>query len=164
VGKIQNNPFRLKRDFKQRTNQFLGLHFEFDIIFIRQPAKEILTKEGFTGIEYIHPLLASTKQPIETVFQMKIDTILQPGLIQAWHNGGKGYAICPFCESKKSLYPRRDAIRFDKGIFSNVPDIVQSYEHFGSGANRLVLVSKRFYNIVQKYKLKGLSFTPIILE
>jgi hypothetical protein len=166
MGKTQNNPFRLKRDFKQRTNQFLGLHYVFGTIFVRPPAKEILNKEGFIGIDYVHPLFVGSKEPIKTVYQMKVDTTLPPGLVQAWHNGGKGYAECPFCQSKKSLYPQRDAIRFNKSIFSNSPDIVQSHEHFGSGssANRLTLVSKRFYNIVEKYKLKGLTFTPVVLE
>jgi hypothetical protein len=66
---------------------------------------------------------------------------------------------------KKSLFPRRDAIRFDKKIFLNAPDIIYSHERFGAGiiAMRLVLVSRRFYDIVQNKKLKGLKFTPILL-
>mgnify|MGYP001033208759 CR=1 FL=1 len=166
MGKMQNNPFRLKRDFKQRTNQFLGLHYVFGTIFIRPPAKEILTKEGFTGIDYEHPLFAGSKEPIKTVYQMKVNKIIQPGLVQAWQESGKGYVICPLCQSKKSLFPRREAIRFVRSVFPDSFDVVQSNEHFGSGlsANRLTLVSKRFYNVVQKYKLKGLAFTPVILE
>lgn len=55
---------------------------------------------------------------------------------------------------------------FDKGIFYEAPDIVESEEYFGSGASahKLQIVSKRFKEIAEKNKLKGLSFTPIVHE
>lgn len=53
---------------------------------------------------------------------------------------------------------------FDKGIFDNELDIVNSGEYFGSGgsANRIQIVSKKFKEIVDKNKLKGLSFIPVM--
>ena len=55
---------------------------------------------------------------------------------------------------------------FDKSIFNSDFDIVQSKEYFGSGAsaNRINIVSKRFKELVENNKLKGLSFTPIMHE
>ena len=55
---------------------------------------------------------------------------------------------------------------FDKSIFNSDFDIVQSNEYFGSGAsaNRIQIVSKRFKDLVEKNKLKGLSFIPIVRD
>ena len=55
---------------------------------------------------------------------------------------------------------------FNKAIFDIKTDIALTYEYFGSGAraNKLVIVSKRFKQIVEKNKLKGFGFTPISHE
>ena len=55
---------------------------------------------------------------------------------------------------------------FDKQIFNKDFDIVESYEYFGSGASacKLQIVSKRFKEIVEKNKLKGAFFEPIMHE
>jgi hypothetical protein len=55
---------------------------------------------------------------------------------------------------------------FDKQIFNKDFDIVETYEYFGSGgsAGRVQIVSKRFKEIVEKNKLKGLFFEPVMYE
>jgi len=180
MGATQNRPFRLKMDFKQRTNQFLGLHWVFDEIFIRPIAKSIIEDEGVTGIEYIHPVLDRTSEAVETVFQMKIKTTVRPGMItddlntvtckennEEWKFGGirKGLEGYPFCGRVKYSYPRRDSIKFRRECFDRIPDIVRSHEYFGTGraAHQLILVSRKFVDIVTKKKFRGLKFTPISL-
>src|SRR5690606_7286472 len=44
IGKVQNAPFRLKAEPKQYNNQFWGLHWEFQSVFVRQETKSILEK------------------------------------------------------------------------------------------------------------------------
>jgi len=70
------------------------------------------------------------------------------------------------CGRLKFHHPRIGGYLFDKIIFNPVFDIVQSDEYFGSGgsANRIPIVSKRFKEIVEKNKLKGLTFKPIMHE
>lgn len=70
------------------------------------------------------------------------------------------------CGRIKFHHPMVGGYLFDKKIFNLDYDIVNSFEYFGSGgnANRLQIVSKQFKLIVDKNKLKGLKFTPIVHE
>jgi hypothetical protein len=68
------------------------------------------------------------------------------------------------CGQVKFHHPMIGGYLFDKDIFDKNFDIVHSNEYFGSGgsASRLLIVSKRVKDIVDKNKLKGLSFIPVI--
>lgn len=50
IGKVQNSEYRLRTIPKQLTNQFWGLHWEYDAIFVREETKKILEREGIQGI------------------------------------------------------------------------------------------------------------------
>ena len=80
-----------------------------------------------------------------------------------WTTQEKYARFCPFCNRVKFRYPERNIIRFTRKTFENVPDIVKSYEYFGAGgqAQRLILVSKKFYELIKQNRLSGLIFTPI---
>lgn len=183
MGASQNNPFRLSRDFKQKNSQFLGLHWVFDETFLRPETKAMLEHAGTTGISYLHPVFNKTGEKIKIVFQMKVDTIIEGGLItdelikvtcmenneegRASKGGGsyrfpEGY---PFCGKVKYHWPDRTTIKFHKEKLDGVPDVIKSDEYFGSGgsANRLIMVSKKFRELITSHKLRGLQFTPIEL-
>jgi hypothetical protein len=51
-GKEQINPFRLKSNFKQQNEDFLGLHWVHDEFFVRDKTKSILEDEGISGISF----------------------------------------------------------------------------------------------------------------
>ena len=71
-----------------------------------------------------------------------------------------------YCGRIKYHHPMIGGYCFDKNVFDSDYDIVETYEYFGSGAsaNRLQVVSRRFKEIVEKNKLKGVVFTPIVHE
>ncbi len=176
VGKIQNAPFRLRTEPKQQSNQFWGLHWEFEPIFLRQEAKNILEKEQVQGIRFSQPVLHKKNTAIEGFYQLHIDTVLNKGFdnyntktITCKINNEESNNSDPglhCCGRSKFHHPMIGGYLFNEIIFNPAHDIVQSYEHFGSGAsaNRLQIVSKRFKQLVDKGKLKGLSFTPIVHE
>jgi hypothetical protein len=176
IGKVQNAPFRLTTEPKQYNNQFWGLHWEFEPIFVRQETKIILEKEQIKGISFSHPVLHKKNIKIDNFYQLHVETILP----KAFDNYNTKAITCKIdneencntdtglkcCGRVKFHHPMIGGYLFDNSILNPEFDIVQSFEHFGSGgsANRLQVVSKRFKQIVDKNKLKGLSFTPIIHE
>ena len=176
IGRVQNAPFRLKTEPKQHNNQFWGLHWEYFAVFVRQETKSILEKEKIKGINFSKPVLNKKNIEIEGFYQMHIDIILDKG----FDSYNTKTITCKFdneencntdinlkyCGRIKFHHPRIGGYLFDKFIFNTDFDIVQSNEYFGSGAsaNRIQIVSKRFKELVEKNKLKGLSFTPIVHE
>ena len=174
IGKVQNAPYRLKTEPKQHNNQFWGLHWAFDAIFVRQETKNILEREKIKGIRFSNPVLHKKNIPIEGFYQLHIDTILS----KRFDNYNTKTITCKIkneencntdptsncCGRVKFHHPMIGGYLFDKSIFDKDFDIVESNEYFGSGgsANRLQIVSKRFKDIVDKNKLKGLSFIPIM--
>lgn len=176
IGKVQNAPFRLKTEPKQYNNQFWGLHWEFEPLFVRQETKSILEKEQIKGISFSQPVLYKKNVAIEGFYQMHIEADLPKGFdsyntktitcrINNEENNNKN-PDSKCCGRIKFHHPMVGGYLFDKKIFNLDYDIVNSFEYFGSGgsANRLQIVSKQFKLIVDKNKLKGLKFTPIVHE
>ena len=174
IGRIQNSAFRLKTEPKQLNNQFWGLYWEYFAVFVRQETKNILEKEKIKGITFSKPVLNKKNIEIEGFYQLHIDTILNEG----FDNYNAKTITCKInneencntdlnakcCGRIKFHHPKIGGYLFNKAIFNPDFDIVQSHEYFGSGAsaNRIQIVSKRFKEIVDMHKLKGISFTPIV--
>jgi len=174
IGKIQNAAYRLKTEPKQHNNQFWGLHWDFDAIFVRQEARNILEREKITGIHFSNPVLHKKNTPIEGFYQLHIDTVLNKGFdkyntktITCKLSNEENCNADPatkYCGRIKYHHPMIGGYLFDKNIFDNQYDIVETNEYFGSGgsANRLQIVSKKFKTIIEDNKLKGLSFIPVM--
>lgn len=176
IGKIQNAPYRLKTEPKQHNSQFWGLHWDFDAVFVRQKAKNTLEREKIKDIRFTNPVLHKKDSPIQDFYQLLIDKVLDKG----FDSYNTKTITCKFsneencnkekekdyCGRIKYHHPMIGGYCFDKNIFNSDYDIVETNEYFGSGAsaNRLQIVSKRFKEIFEKNKLKGVVFTPIVHE
>jgi hypothetical protein len=169
IGKIQNAPYRLKQP-KQKNNQFWGLYWVSDAIFVREETKIILEKEQLQKIHFSQPVLHKNNRPIERFYQLHIDTLLDKGYNA--HNADM--EICNSDDSEHNLkccgrikydYPKGWFV-FDKKIFSKEIDFCTSNEYFGSGgqAERLNIVSKRVKEIIERNQLKGVIFKPIMYQ
>lgn len=183
VGAVQDRPFRLARDFRQKSNQFLGLHVVFDVMFLRPPTKRLFESEGITGVTYDHPVLHKTGKPLTSIYQMHVTTLARPGLalqhppiVTCKRNNEESQASGlrrlrnlfdrrPFCHRVKYNIPRTEPIAFQADALRELPDIVMSHEYFGSAhaAFRLVLVRSSVVKLVKSHGLKGLKFTPVML-
>jgi len=176
IGRIQNAPFRLQSIPKQLNSQFWGLHWEYFALFVRQKTKVILERENIKGINFTKPVLNKKNIELNNFYQLHIETILSQG----FDNYNTKKITCKInneedsnhdvnlkcCGRVKFHHPMVGGYLFDQHIFITEFDIVQSQEYFGSGAsaNRIKIVSKRFKNIVEKNKLKGLVFVPLVNE
>jgi hypothetical protein len=183
MGAVQMRPFRLRRDFRQKSSRFLGLHWVFDEIFVRPVVKTIFERDGISGVGFCHPVHHKSGEPIDSVYQMVVQTIAEPGLVTEGlstvtckPNNEESYmegigripnrrGDYPYCGLVKYHHPERDAIKFRREALIHLPDIAKSHEYFGSGgaAHRLILMRKRVVEYVETRKLRGLGFTPIEL-
>jgi len=185
MGAVQNNPFRLRFDFRQRSARFLGLFWVHDEIFVRPEVKNILEQSAIGDIQFLPPAHHKTGQPIETVYQMIVRTIADPGLLTSGlqpvtckedneegfpqRRLGEARGISKrledytFCGRVKYQHPRTTMTAFARTSLEKLPDVAKSNEYFGSGgaADRLILVNRKFADLVKRYKLRGLKFAPI---
>jgi len=177
IGKLQNAPFQLKTKPKQPNNQFWGLHWEHDAVFVRAVAKRILEAENIGGISFSKPVLHKQNAEIEDIWQMHIGTELGRGIddynlvkeICEYDSHEEPISmgdpkLIHYCGKVKYNFPHRGGLTFEGSVFEGKPAIVRSHEWFGSGgmAMQLTLVSKRIKEVVEKNKLKGLKFVPIV--
>jgi hypothetical protein len=178
IGKVQNNPFRLKHEPKQKNNQFWGLFWEQDAIFVREETKNILQRENIKGIHFIQPVLHKSNKPIERFYQLIIENTLDKGLDKSnvkeivcqwreendWGKDMKREVTQDYCGRVKYVFPKDDGCIFDRNLFDPKVDFYQTAEYFGDGGSALKIniISKKVYEIIQKNKLKGLiDITPI---
>ncbi|NHM07990.1 hypothetical protein G4D82_12215 [Flavobacterium sp. CYK-4] len=174
IGKVQDAPYRLKTEPKQLNNQFWGLYWEYEPIFVRQAAKNIFEKENIKEISFSKPFLHRKNIEVESLHQMHINTILENG----FDNHNAKTITCKInneedCNKDKNViccgrikyhHPLVGGYVFNKDVFNPEIDIALTGEYFGSGssANRLQIVSKKIKNLVEKNKLKGLQFIPVL--
>ncbi|MCP4602698.1 MAG: hypothetical protein GY847_19645 [Proteobacteria bacterium] len=156
------------------------MHWVFDEVFLRPEAKLVLEREGITGITFSHPVYHRSGKEMTTVFQMRIEETIQAGLVtkelntvtckennEEWKFAGarKNVTGYPFCGRVKYHHPRRSPITFKKEAFGKLSDVVKSQEYFGSGAgaHRLIVVSRKFTEVIAKHKLRGMRLRPVKL-
>lgn len=172
-------PFRFKSEPKSKHSPFLGLNWVGDAIFVRDDAKALLERERVAGIQFTRPLLHRTGQPLESVWQLEVTTVLPPGLetsnvtlepCDRWAGSSAGGAVTrlstgPFCQRRRYNYPTRGMATFLRTAFDGMPDIVRCREWFGSGgsASRPVLVSRRVKRLIEDAHLRGAVFAPLSL-
>jgi hypothetical protein len=185
MGAVQNNPFRLKSDFRQNAARFLGLHWVFDEVFVRPEVKSMLEQSAIAGIGFLPPVHHRTGQPIETVYQMIVRTIAEPGLVTdglqpvtcrdnneegfSQRTSGSAHGMSrrledyAFCGRVKYHYPTTTMLAFTRSSLEGLPDVAKSYEFIGSGAgaHRLILVTRRFVDLVKRCGVRGMQLTPI---
>ncbi len=182
IGGVQNAPFRLRAEPRATRRQFMQLHWVFDEFFVQDEAREGLSASDLTGFRLRPAVLHGSDRAVDRVEQMEVLGVLPPALDPAglqtvtcrpqneeWHPGLRlGDAELggdPYCGRVKYHAMHRGPLRFDRQAFAGAPDVVKSYEWFGSGesAFRQVIASQRFRRVVTEAKWRGLGFEPIEL-
>ena len=179
IGGAQCIPFRLRSEPKSRPSQFLQLNWVFDEFFVRPEVESALQGAAISGIGFGPVLRNKTGEQLPTVRQLKVSTVLPEALDHAilqpvtckqdneegppWYGGGKPrYAPdYPYCGRVKYHWP--DNLRFNVNAFADAPDVVKSFEWFGSGgaASRAVLVSERVIEVIEEHKWRGIKWTVV---
>lgn len=172
-------PFRFRSEPKARHSQFLQLNWLFDEFFVRVEVIPEIVAAGITGIEFGPALHHRSGRALESIQQMRIQSVLPAGLV----TDGLQTVTCkpdneegppsvgigklryppdyPYCGRVKYHWPK--PLRFLRQVFASAPDVVKSFEWFGSGgaANRAILVSERFVETIEKHRWRGLKWTLV---
>ena len=179
-GLVQRAPFRFRSEPKASHSQFLQLNWVFDELFVRKLAQEGIANAGIAGVDFAAPVLHKNGRPLEQVAQMRIATMLPPGIdarnlkmetcaepktdrqqkgsdriLGDWR---RGY---PYCGRVWYAYFGRGPLIFRRQGFDGAPDVVKSHEYIGM--SRAILVSQRFRRLVLDSKWRGVTFEPIEL-
>ena len=162
-GSHQIAPFRFSSSHRGgKTISFFHPGWVYDELFVRVAVWRVLEECGITGIESFPVLQAGSKKPFDDIVQIKIAKMLGTALTNA---DDFAPTICTDCGlSKLAPFPR--VKKLSAQAFHNQPDFVKSFEWFGSGreARRLILVSRRFAELVWKKKWKGIKLQPVSLR
>ena len=171
-GKMQINPYQLKKRPKQKGNQFWGIFWEQDALFCSSEIKNLLERESIKGIHFIQPVLKGNI-PIEGYYQIIIETTLEKGFNPKnttericrykkdnWRPDGLDTKNLKYCGKMQYDYPRKGGYTFSRKIFYDNIDFCRSKEYFENG-ERVNMISKKVYETIVKNKLKGLIIEPI---
>lgn len=175
-------PLRFESEPKVRRH-FLGLILVYDAVFVRDEVKELFERERVTGIRFSRPLRHSTGAPLESIWQMEVEARLPPGLVadslafevceDVTDPSGRAFLVKnrsrlvegPWCGRRKHNYPRRGAMTLHRVALAGAPDVVQTFEAFGSGGQSEwpVLVSSRVWRLIDAHRLRGAVLRPVAL-
>jgi len=175
IGGVQCNPFRFRSEPRARHSQFLQLNWVFDEFFVRPEVTIGFKEAGITGVSFGRAIHHRTGQTLESIQQLTVLSVLPPVLERAglqmvtckpdneeggpWHAGGQPRypPDYPYCGRAKYHWPR--VLRFCRESFVRVPDVVKSFEWFGSGgsAARAILVSERVVDTIAKHRWRGVK-------
>lgn len=165
AGLVQVDSFRIRKEPKWSTKNFMMLNWVFDEIFLNIKAKNILEENDITGISFLPVKNSRGDIILDNIFQLIINTKIDNGLIDDQPHIREMY-VCESCGTKKYISNGKGMLKYKKEVFENVFDIVKSSELFGSGkvATNEIFVNQKVYKLLSDNKLdRALCFEPIEL-
>lgn len=184
IGLTQKDEFRFAKEPHAKNNQFLGLNWVFDQVFVRQLVKDVFEQENVSGIDFSRPVLHKTSLPMDGIYQLRVNNLLTSGLLTENLNP----EICelpknpeslkfltaiksklvegPFCGQLKYNLPQDDnCLKIKSVALDGKPDFVRLGYSFGSGGNaqKPILVSERVKQLIDREKWRGVFLQPIEL-
>ncbi len=162
VERIQKSNFLINGMPKLKVDIFC-LNWIFDELFVREPVNQVVKESAIRGVTFDIVIHSKTKRTLEGISQLKVDYILKAGLDSYNCNIEKCRDHKTGATEIKYNYPYKGGVTLDKSIFPKEIDIAKTNEWFGSGheAHRLILCSRKFYDLAIKEKWKGLKFSPV---
>ena len=163
AGFVQINQFRFaKRNERGKTIHFCQPGWVYDALFVRSRVKDELTTQGIKSIDFLPAIEAGSKKSFEDVIQILFGHVMGPALLNTEDFPSE---VCTQCQRRKWV-PMKRVNRFNRTSFSDQLDMVLTHEWFGSGAlaYRKILVSRRFAELLQERRWRGLRLRPIVLE
>jgi hypothetical protein len=162
IGFIQAGPFRFRSTPTQRRSQMIQLNWVFDEFFVSAQARAHLEAAIITGIQFCSPVIHKSGQSVSGWFQMQVLNTLEPIIaVDSFVT-----ETCPVCHNRKFHYPQTQALELLRKLPDFSADVIKTAEWFGSGgeAHKLVLVSRRFTQLVLERHWRGVSLEPITLD
>ncbi len=158
IGLEQKFPFHMRGEPPWGTRQLIQMHWEYGFFFTKPEIWESVFRPF--GIEIFPVIKHSTGKYLTTVVQLKSQgqspakLMLDGCPYEDTPQGIKNYRL-------QGLYAKGfiPAFEFDPGLH-----YFTTQEYYGSGgaANHIVVVSQELFQAIQKNKLKGVNFLPLL--
>lgn len=158
----QNQNFRVKKEPKLRNNNFMTFAWAYEL-FATNEVFETLKNNQISGYEVWDAIIHDTDLPAETIKQMYVPNIADPGLVRIDELKSE---ICNSCDVIKYYSHLRSIMYLRGDALDSDLDILRTYEWFGGGtkaAYREILISNRFARLIIENMWKGLRFKVIEL-
>jgi len=158
----QKEPFYLKKEPKMGKNDFVALYW-IHKVFCTFKVLAVLEASQIKGYETRDALMWRTKQPSQTVKQLVIPHIADPGLAD---EDKEEPETCPVCGVTKYSYHNRGFMRMHRNALDTDADFQMTYEWFGSGSKnafREHLVSRRVARLIVEQGWRGVLLKPVEL-
>lgn len=160
AGLVQKDSFYVKKSSDLAKIKFGGLYWVYDTFFITNELRDMFINEKFSGIEFLPVKNITTKQIIDNIVQMKINTIFPSKL---------NYEVeklidCKHCAQKRALKKSDSEIFSSNDVLKSLDnDFYLSQEFTGDGllCCRHVLISNRVYKFLIENKIKNICAEPV---
>ncbi len=164
-GLVQVDSFRMKKTPKWGKRHFMELNWVGDELFLTETAKKVLEGAGITGIDFRRVKHKKGTEYYDDIYQMVVTFLLAKGMDEE-KTPIQEESVCPYCGVKKYVTKGTGMLAFQREIFTNVPDIVKTYECFGWGhyiARDIIVNQKVYRTIIENDLGRNLIFQPILL-
>ena len=132
-----------------------AIHFVFDCYFANKDAYNILANESLTGIHFGPVISQATGEVLDQLHLFTAPNILPPAT-------DDGSIIVHTNSNQLESYRIQGCISYPKETISSALDFNCTCEAFGAFDFGLIVVSKNFKNAIEKNKIKGIGFTPVL--
>ena len=159
-GLVQKDSFYLKKSFNIERIRFGGVYWEYDTFFITRELQNLFIKEKFTGIEFVPVKNIKTKQIVDNVVQLKINSVFPA----KFKYDIEKVIDCKQCKQKRDIMKMDTEISAPKDILKDLDkDFYLSQESHGDGllCCKDVLISNRAYKFFIDNKIKNICAEPI---
>ena len=184
IGKKQKVPFRFRSEPKSANRQFFALYWVHDEFFVHNVVKTGFRKRRITGVRFTKPVKHRTGEPLESIYQMNVKTVLprkavdvsklmaekcempkDRGMVKFLRAVGCRLEG-PWCGRIKYNFPEKGGLCVKRSVLQSQPDIVKTYEWFGSGgaAGRPILVSAKVKRLIEQEQWRGVKLIPVTLK
>lgn len=162
----QVRPFTLRKSVKWGNNRgFIAAMGDPTLFFISAKTKYLLLQNNVSNIEFSPVINLSANVPFDDVYQMMITNILPDEALVIEQSDNCHKSTCEICGKVQYQIDGTYQLKVKGSYLSAEQDVYATNKLFGGGfARREIIVSRRFYEIIQEHKLgRTLHFEPIII-
>lgn len=163
----QVRPFTLRKNVKWGTKRgFIAAMGDPTLLFISARTKDLLLQYSVSNIDFFPVINFSTNLPFDDVYQMIITNILPDEALIIDEADNCQKKTCGMCGKVQYWIDGTYQLKVKGNYLSTEHDVYATNKLFGAGfARREIIVSRRFYEIIQANKLgRTLHFEPILID
>jgi hypothetical protein len=162
IGHRQKAPFRLAKEPRLGRHDFMSL-FWAETVFCTPRVLGALVAAEIRGYEAWCPIIHSSGESSQTVYQLVVSNVAKPGLAKEDRLQPEW---CWRCRTTKYRSHLRGYMHLQRKALRHDVDMLLTHEWFGSGrfgGYREILVSNRVARLILENRWRGVQLKPVEL-